>query len=433
MKNKEDFRPFEKRNMRQEYRYKRLKRKLYKIISSEVNVRLNPKNRNRETKAVGDAIEQYNLAIVAAHKRGRIDRILPTLFTGALQIKANGRLFFGTDELSNDEYKVYAAKKGRLETLVGAALNTLQDEELLSLVVDHILWFEQENRKIDQIINLRTLLRKVDVKVRRQEGASFDNEKGAIAFLQSITPLKSELQDIRSRCAEMEDDPFLADGIKQLQLSISSIYKKILVHSSNASKVVFNQAATLFQRYQATEIGIESLQRIAALRDSLQEYATLFENLADENRKQQIIKLLNTIDGSITSLNQHIKARKQQETELASKSDQEIQDAYANYLALKEAFKNGRLNAEEARLSALKALKKASAVMRSNGRRAKAREIERFLHLTGLDHMPTDPRYRHLAHELRFYKRAFYCMLPLAIGLVLFCCYLLALVNSQHS
>jgi hypothetical protein len=415
--------------MRKEYTYKRLRRKLYKIISSEVNDRINPKGQDRSVQWVGKAIEAFNTTIVAAHKRGKIDRILPTIFTAALQIKENGRLYFNAQELSKDEFEKYASQKGRLETLVGAALNTLQDDMLMSIVVDHILWFEQENRKIDHIKRLRLRLDKVKTGIYEQQDSGFSDEKAAISFLQSITPAKSELQDIRSRCAEMEDDPFLADGIKQLQLSINQIYKRILANSSAASQAVFNQATILFRRYQTIEASVENLQQIASLRDSLQQYAILFESLADENRKQQLSNFLVTIDESIQSLNRGIKARKQQETELASKSDQEIQEAYASFLALKEAFNQGRINSEGERLKALKTLKKASAVMRSNGRRASAREIERFVHTTGIDRISADPYCQQMAQELRFYKKAFAFTLPVAIGLALLCCYLLVWVR----
>jgi len=404
--------------------YQRLADELDSIILAEINERFGGKERKKQSLwKIFEIIEEKNREVVKIHQNRKTASILPTLFKGCLQMKAHGELCFEREELNKRDFELYSGKKGRFEVLVNASLNSMEDEHSRNIVYQKREIFAQKYdkaKKISEMIRkadeIRQLADKPDVKMP-------ENEEAAISYLKNIGLLRTELQKLESRYMEFRDDDFIAEPLQQLQNAINLSGKSVAAQSRNASEFVFNQVSDIFRISKVTRTHIANIEEFMAQKEGLVRYYTLFDSIGDESRKDQISFFISNIEKTITSLQKEIEKEKARESAMLEENNRKINAAYETFLLIKKMYADGDVETKRGRKKALSRLKKCQNVLKSNGQRVKAREIDRFLNATDIhekyreaDDIPNQP---HL-----FYKKAFLAILPLTI--------ILAILSAYH-
>ena len=124
---------------------------------------------------------------------------------------------------------------------------------------------------------------------------------------------------------------------------------------------------------------------------------------------------MGSVDVTIKTLTERIGQIKQQEVEVYDSINREVKEAYSSFMEIRQLFIDGLLDDVETKEKAEQQLVRCLKIMKSHGHRIKAREIERFIHATGI-FVSSDSS----AKTELFYKKAFMTILPIhhRIGVV---------------
>jgi len=405
--------------MKQKNIYQKLEDELDKIILSEISSRIDGEHKNLSPDAINNILEKKNREIVEAHQQGNIASNLPLLFSGYLQTKEGGELYLSEKDLNSTEWENYIEKKGRLEVLFGASLNALHEPELKHIV-------NEKNRKFDEIYhktNLALLLiqNALNIKEEADETEQFipRDEEETVSYFREIAPLKARLQEIESRCTELREDNCISQALQKLQTTIHLASKSIESKSKRASEFIFNQATAVFQNYKSTIPDISNANRIMLQKEEIARYKRLFESIGDENRKNQTGEFISVIEKKLAHLQKNIEKQKEQESLISEKNSRKINEVYEEFLVIKENYGDGKIDTRSRKKKSALKLKKCSDILKSNGHRVKAREIEMFLNSTGLVNDKEPDSVESFRSRYIFYKRAFFSLLPFTLVLAL--------------
>ncbi|MDM8552633.1 hypothetical protein QUF72_21295 [Desulfobacterales bacterium HSG2] len=402
----------------------KIEAELDKIIIAEINDRFAGRQKKQNPRKVKEIIEKKNREIVKTHQKGKTASNLPLLFSGYLQIQEGGKLYFGKRDLDKKEFESYLGKKNRLEALAGASLNTLREENLINIVYRRRKIFDDEYRKAKEVTAL--IEQTAEIRQNADEPGPMipKDEETAVSYLKEIAPLKSALQKIESRYIELKEDFYIADVLQQLQSSVNLAFKSITLQTQKTSRFLFDQARAVFQKHKTSRTGICSIEEFVRQKEELVRYYSIFDSIGDDNRKKQTKFFISTIETAIGNLQKDIVREKQRDTKVSEKSNREVQDAYERFLEIKKMYSQGKLDEKGRKKKAISGLKKCRNILKSNGQRVKAREVERFLNATGIDKKEETKSPDTIHAQNIFYKRAFLAILPVTIAL--------AILNAYH-
>ncbi len=397
-------------------KHQKIEAELDKIIIAEINIRFAGKRRRHKNPSkIKELIEKKNREIVRTHQRSKTATNLSTLFSGYLEIKEGGRLHFGERDLNKKEFESYLGKKNRLEALLGASLNTLEEEDLISIVYRKKNIFDDEYAKAQEAMELVRQAEKIRQQADEPNLMVPDDEEAAISYLKEIAPLKASLQKTEIRYIEMKEDVYIAEVLQQLQRAINLSFKSINLQTRKASRFLFEQARRIFQHHKSARSDPEELIR---QKEALVRYYSIFDSISDENRKKQTRFFISTIETRITDLQKEMGKENDREIKISEKNKQDAETAYKGFLEIKARYAEGQLDTTAQKRRAVSRLKKCQNTLKSNVQRVKAREIERFINATGIDKeeekedVGPDAPVQNL-----FYKRAFLAILPVTIAL----------------
>jgi hypothetical protein len=402
-----------------------IEKELDSIIIAEINGRFSESPEKLNVLKVNEIIEERNREIVKIHQQDKIAASLPLFFKSYLQIREGGNLYFSPDDLSKKEFEIYAGKKGRLEVLLNASLNTLPDEELIHLIYHKRSLFDDEYAKAKEVMRLAgqaaeirktadspdSELLKNDLKNR------FTDEESAILYLNEMGALRAALQKIESRYAEVGQDAYIAEVVKRMKNEVSLAFQSMAQQSRKTSEFIFDQANTIFQHYKSVKSRLANIEKFVSCKEALLRYRKIFESAGDEDRKKQLDFFISTVEAGIDKLQKKIEKEKQREAAASEKDNQEVKEAYDVFLEIKSDYADRKLDPAFKRRRAVTRLKKSLDILKSNGQRVKAREIERFLNSTEMDKDEEKPGAA--PQNLLFYKKAFMVILPLTICLAI--------------
>ncbi|MDM8526193.1 hypothetical protein QUF80_22685, partial [Desulfococcaceae bacterium HSG8] len=380
---------------------------------SEINNRFSGKRKKQNPWNVKNVIEKRNREIVKAHQKNKIGSMLPAIFRGYLHIREGGKLYFEEGDLDKKDFESYVGRRGRLEVLVNASLNSLQEEELKGILYRKKGTFEDKYRKAKEVIRLAE---KASELARDTDQANVripKNEEDAISYLREIAPSKAALQKIESQYIELKEDAYIAEPLQQLQGTINLAFKSLAVQSRKASGFLFDRAGAVFQNYKSTKTNIAGIDSFMRQKEELERYVTLFDSIGDEKRKTQVNTFIRAIDKSIARVRKEIEKQKQREAAISEKNHQEVETAYESFMEIKKMYAQGNLTIKSKRNKAVSLLKKCRDALKSNGQRIKAREVERFLNSTGIE-KSEEPEALPQSQNM-FYKKAFLIILPVTI------------------
>ena len=410
--------------MRRTQKYQKIESELDKIIIAEINIRFTGKQKAKNPWKIKEIIEKKNREIVKSHQRGKIASNLSMLFSASLQIKEGGKLYFGQYDLNKKDFESYVGKKNRFEALLGASLNTLGEEDLINIVYRKRKIFDDEYDRAKEIITLVKQALEIRDTAETPDLMIPKDEASAISYLGEIAPLKAAVQKIESRYIELREDIYIEEMLKQLQSAINLTLKSITLQGQKASRFLFDQARAVFQSHKSAKTGISAVEEFIRQKEELVRYHSLFDSIGDENRKKQTGAFISTIEAAIVNLQKDAAKQKKREADVSGKNTQDVKEAYEHFLEIKKMYSQGKLDTTHKRKNAISGIKKSQTILKSNGQRVKAREIERFLNSTGIGKkeetvLPDAPQEQNL-----FYKRAFLAILPITI--------MLALLNAYH-
>ncbi|OQX27036.1 MAG: hypothetical protein BWK80_07350 [Desulfobacteraceae bacterium IS3] len=399
--------------------YRNLDKELDKIILTEITVRFREKQKKLSVWKVNDILEKKNSEVVKLHQQSRISSNLPALFRGYLEIKSGGRLFFGKEDLDKKEFDLWFGKKSRLEVLINASLNALDDEELRNIFYRKKKRFEDAYQKAKEITGLIADALEIQKIADIPDSRIPKDEESAIAYLKELEPLKASLQKTESRYIELLSEPYLSEILRQLQNAIHLAAKSLSAKGKKSSEFVFYQVSALFKRAKKSGTHLADLEDSMNQKEALVRYYTLFDSIGDESRKKEIASFISTVEKNIGRLQKKVDEQKQHDNKISDENSRKIAAAYQDFLEIKKNFAEGSLDAAGGQKNAVSKLTKCRDILNANGQRVKAREIDRFLNSTGI--AKTD---ENLKSQYLFYKRAFMILLPITIGL--------ALMNAYH-
>jgi len=403
----------------------KIEKELDKIIIAEINGRFSETFKKLNILKADEIIEERNREIVKIHQQDRIAASIPFFFKCYLQIREGGNLYFSPDDLSKKEFEIYAGKKGRLEVLLNASLNTLADEELIHIVYRKRSLFDDEYAKAKEVMRLAEQAAEIRKTADRPDSELFKNdlknrstdEEAAILYLREMGHLRAALQKIESRYAEVSQDIYIAEVVNRMKNEVSLAFQSMAQQSRKTSEFIFDQANTIFQNYKSTQSRLANIEKFVSYKEALLRYRKIFESAGDEDRKKQIEFFISTVETGTEKLQKEIEKEKQREAAASEKDNREVKDAYDVFLEIKTDYADRKLDAAFKRRRAFTRLKKSLDVLKSNGQRVKAREIERFLNSTGIDKDEDMPDNASQPQNLLFYKKAFMVILPLTIYL----------------
>lgn len=411
--------------MKKEKTYEKLGNELDRIIIAEISARLK-KRKKSDYEAVSEAIEQKNREIVEAHQAGKIASIVPSLFMAGLRIKENGRLHVTEKESTIGQYEKYIQKKGRLEVLLTASMNAMRDEELVDLIREKTRVFDNKYLLAKEAFELAENAVEIKKKADKHGLVMPRDEEAVIAYMREISPMRTGLQGIESRCIELPYDDYTQEAVRRLRNAVSQASKSIASLDQMVGGFIMGQADAVFKTYKATKAEIRNIDSFVAQKSALERYGNFFAISGDDAHREQIDSLIRIIDATLGSLNREVEKQKAAETQMSEKSGRDILEVYESFLKIKADFAEGKLESRKARKSAAAKLKKYGDTLKANGQRVKARDIDRFLYSTGLAKAETGTSNPAV---MRFYKWAFFITLSIASGLAVFLAYHLGLMG----
>lgn len=399
--------------------YRNLDKELDKIILTEITVRFRGKQKKLTVWKVNDILEKKNSEVVKLHQQSRISSNLPVLFRGYMEIKEGGRLFFGKEELDKKEFDLWFGKKSRLEVLINASLNALNDEESRNIFYRKRKRFEDAYQKAKEIVGLISDAEEIRKAAEAPDSRIPEDEESAISYLKELAPLRASLQKTESRYIELLSEPYLSEILRQLQNAVHLASKSLSSKGKKSSEIVFYQVAALFKKAKKSGTHLSGLEESMNQKEALVRYYTLFDSIGDESRKKEIASFISTLEKNIGRLRKKVDEQKQQDVKISDENSRKINAAYQDFLEIKEKFARGSLDAVGGQKTAVSKLTKCRDILNANGQRVKAFEIDRFFNSTGIARTEEDFKTQYL-----FYKRAFMMLLPITLGL--------ALMNAYH-
>ena len=408
----------------------RLEDELDQIIRSEINRRLPLRPEIKNPNRVGESLEDRMAEIVRAHENETLMAIIPTLFAVSLQILARGALFFDRDDLPFRDFLLYEDQISRVRALTAASLTHLPQ---------HILdIFDSKMKRFDQAFALleknREYIREID-KIRedaeQMELQYIRDEEDAVAFYKAAGTLRTRLVSIESVHTELKSAPFLEQGAANMQNAMHLATKSLTARTEKPARFLFSQAAAVYRQFQMTRVHLTGMEQFIRQKEELARYHKLFSETKDMTRAKKTAEFITSIDKTIDKLNRDIDREKTGEAASSQKENLKIQESWNRFQEIRKQYENGGITTVRQEKKASSVLNKCLSMLKSSGQRVKAREVERFLNVTGLGKGPLikNPLIKNphtkkkaadetLYAEYLFYKRAFFILLPVAMGLL---------------
>ncbi len=398
--------------------YRNLNKELDKIILTEITVRFREKQKKLSVWKIADILEKKNSEVVRLHQQSRISSNLPALFRGCLEIKSGGRLFFEKEDLDKKEFDLWFGKKSRLEVLLNASLNALDDQELRNIFYRKRNRFEDAYLKAAEIVGLIAKAAEIRKSADSHDLIIPKDEESAISYLKELAPLRASLQTTESRYIELLSEPYLTEILRQLQNAVHLAAKSLSSRGKKSSEFVFYQVSALFKNAKKTGTRVADLEEFMSQKEALVRYYTLFDSIGDDTRKKEIASFISTVEKNIGRLQKKVDEQKLLDNRISDENSRKTNAAYQDFLEIKEKFADGSPEVIGGQKNAVSRLTKCRDILNANGQRVKAREIDRFLNSTGI--AKTDEHFR---TQYLFYKKAFMILLPITLGLALFNAY----------
>ncbi|WP_373501639.1 hypothetical protein [Desulfococcus sp.] len=407
--------------MKSDKQYQKIEGELDRIVQAELHDRIGSRLHPKNPSDIGEIFEHRNRQIVTAHQQGTISDILYPIFISYLQSRDGGRLHLSPESVKPEAFSAYTPKKERFETLFSAAIMALQDRDLADIVTRMRAIFDEHHRILKEINRLAETVRHIRKKAANTAEAASGRENHAVGLLTAQAPLKADLRAIESHCVAFRENIYLKAAAQHLETELQAADRVIAETGREASKCLFDNAGAVFHAYRSTPVSLSNTEQFMAQKEELARYAKIFESIGLGDRKEQIDRYIATIDGALEKLRQEIERQKENEARLAEKHQQEIGEAYARFLEIKDQFAGGLLAAESQRKNAAEKLKQCRDTLIANGQRVMARDIDRFLNATGIGKPPgtaAPPRPAGAGEDTFDYKKGFLILLPVSVTLL---------------
>ncbi|GBC61955.1 Uncharacterized protein DENIS_2917 [Desulfonema ishimotonii] len=400
-------------------KYQKLENELDRIIRAELTFRVGTR-KHQDISAINDALEVRNRQIVEAHQKGGVAEILPSLVSGLFQTREGGKLWLPAARTSDEKYENYLHRKGRFETLFSAAVMALEDDALPEIVSRKRQLFDAKFAQLRELMLLTGAARNMQKEADMRSDNASGDEEGAFAHLMALAPLRADLHTIENQCAELREDTWLAEALRQLQQAVRKAEKSIAEKSRKSAKTLFDQAGDIFQHYKSVPATIPNMDRLTAQKGELQRYAGIFNDIGDKERVGRIEGFVAAIDATLRKLQEEVAQQKAYETRMSAQQQAAVSDACDRFAEIRELYAQGRLTAESQKKNAGRKLNKYRDTLIANGQRIMARDIDRFINATGIgkkaDKKPEGDR-KEQADSFD-YKKGFLILLPITIVLL---------------
>ena len=394
-----------------------LSHKLEKILMTEINDRLSQKDKAQALK-ICKQIEAQIHQLVDIYQRGAIKNNLLVLFRGRLKLYHHGSLTLDPAKTDAAVLQHHQELVSRFEVLFIAALNALQDQVLASLVQQKFCLFERLAHKADEADQFCETIDLMQDQINNFEREMINDEKQAGFYLDQTAILKIQLQKIETRLLELDSESLPnCKKIKSFEIlsqKIRQCQKKIDYKHKKALRIFFSQVTTIYQKYLNLVPDLSNLETLINYKETLQKHKEFFKRIGEQDRVAQIDTFINIMEEGINTLQAKVLEHKQQDKVYLDQKSKDIQDAYEQYLTIKNDYIQDQI--DNVKDSALK-LTTLVMILEANGQRVKAREIKRFLHSTHINqHLPPITKSNALT-----YKHAFFLLLPFTIilGLII--------------
>ncbi len=364
-----------------------------------------------------DILEDKNREIVLIHRKKTTSDNLPALFSAYLQIQEYGRLWFDKNSISENEFRMYEAKRSRLDALLTAAVIALEDRQMIEIFHNAKRIFAEKYAKAGEIYRLCEEVEGIRRYAAESGAATPKDEVSAVAYLNEIAPLKARIRTIEMMPTEVQSDHYLDGSLQKLRTALTSAGGALSEKSKNAAKYLFDRSNAVFQSYKATSAAIANLDRFVRQKEELERYAALFDQIGDNERKEKTQSFISAIESGIKKLQEDIEKQKIEEAAAQEKLNREVSEAYQGFLRLKDEYSTGKYTSDADKKKLASDMKKYRDILLANGQRIKARDIERFLNSTAIEKQEESlPRHqRAQIQELLFYKKAFFTLLPIKL------------------
>lgn len=400
-------------------RYQHLSEELDLLVRRELDLRVIPRPVRETLAAIGEAIENLNRRLVEAHHRGVTTAIVPDLLLGFLQLQPGGRLFLGPDAVNPEDYRRYQGMRGRFGTLFTAAVSALPDPELADLVRAKRALFAEKLEGLSELLTLAAAARGIQLAAERTVADPPGLEEQAVAYLNELAPLRSDLLILESRAAAFGEDPYLAEAHRHVARNFQAARRVLAERSRRAARFLFDQAGSLFQSFKATPADLSHLDQFIYQKEALSRYAQLFESVGDADRKARVDGFIEAIDAGIQTLHKEIDRQKAMEARVSERQQRAVRDTYERFEELKELYARGELSTGSQKKNAGDRLRKFRDTFLARGQRSMARDVERFMNSTGIGRTPTPetlPANVEDGGAAGFdYRRGFWILLPVAV------------------
>ncbi len=412
-----------KKNMKNQYF--KFEKELDRIVSSQINIRIDARKKKKDLNRITDEIESRNRHIVKAHQNNETPKILGPMFATFLQMQEGGKLYIPETNRDEEKFKIYFNTKGRYETLFAAAIMALEDRELARIINLKRELFRQKHKDLKEGLLLMETVIAIGKEAEKKIEWNPAKENEAVLCLDELAPFKSDLKAIETKCAEYIKDGYLTGLGRMLQRSIQNAENSIALKSRKAAKFLFSQASGVFHMYKSTPVDIVHYERFMAQKEELAQYEKIFSNIGDKDRQEKIENFIKSIDNTLSKLNKKIEKQKNIENLAAEKKQGEIHDAFDQFLEIKNMYADSQITTHSQKKNIGIKLKKIRDTLIANGQRVMAMEVERFMNSTGTGISPKKKSFLNPDDNQEFdYRKGFFILLPITI-ILLFILFLL--------
>ena len=406
--------------MNSEKKYRKIENELDSIVRAELNSRISGTQKKQDISKACDILELKNRQIVEAHTKGKTESILQTLFSGYLQTREGGSLYFASKTGDKKLYLGYINKKDRFETLFTASMMALADRDLADIINKKRSIFHADyDRQKDILRLIKTVYeikKQADMSIAENPGI----EENAVSYLTELAPLRSDLKLIEARCVEFQTWEYIQEAVRQLRHAIQSADASISQKGRKAARFLFDKAGTIYHSYKSTQADISCIEMFMNQKEELERYADIFDSTGDDNRRDRIRGFIAGIESTLGRLQSEIETQKDREARISEKHRQDIKDAYDRFVEIREMYANGQLETPNQQKNAGLKLKKCRDRLIAGGQRVMARDIERFMNTAGIGRTESAAGKKETGEIDNFdYKRGFMVLLAVTIILVL--------------
>lgn len=394
-------------------KHQKLRNELARTIRTELSYRSTAQKRGKNIIAINEEIEKRNRQIVEAHQREETESILPAIFLGRLQLKEGGKLHIETDGLRREHAAAYENKRYRYDTLYTAALMAMKDAILRETVFEYERNFDLLYGRLTSLLQLIERVGQLQKAAKKVMPEVHGDEAAAYTKLEELAPIRAEIRNIDSQCAEYQKERYLRDAVYQLQGAIQSARRTLSDRSRKAARVLFNQASSIYHTFRGTEATLPNIEQFISQKESLERYLTIFENAGDKERKGRIEAYISDIDGTIERVRTDVQRQKEDETRAVEKQRKTVQETYDRFQDIKEMFARGEIKSENQLKKTGEKLRFYRDTLIANGHRIMAEEVERFINSTGIGKV--EPPQSKDGEKPFDFKKGFYILLPITI------------------